>query len=54
MIALIQRVRESWVEVAAARVAAIGPGMLALIGVERGDREAQAQATAGLPHLCGC
>jgi len=43
MIALIQRVRESWVEVAAARVAAIGPGMLALIGVERGDREAQAQ-----------
>lgn len=42
MIALLQRVTEAWVTVAGERVGAIGPGLLAMIAVERGDREAQA------------
>jgi len=37
MIALIQRVREAEVRVGSERVAAIGRGVLALIGVQRGD-----------------
>lgn len=42
MIALIQRVTEARVEVAGRSVGAIGRGILALVGVERGDGEAQA------------
>jgi D-tyrosyl-tRNA(Tyr) deacylase len=42
MIALIQRVREAWVDVEGRRIALIGPGLLALIGVQRADREAEA------------
>ena len=40
MIALIQRVREARVEVAGAMVGAIGPGLLALIGVRKADARA--------------
>ena len=46
MIALIQRVTQARVEVAGAVVGEIGPGLLALIGVERGDAEAQAARLA--------
>lgn len=42
MIALIQRVAEARVEVGGETVGAIGRGILALIGVEKGDAEAQA------------
>jgi D-tyrosyl-tRNA(Tyr) deacylase len=42
VIALIQRVAEARVEVDGAVVGAIGRGILALVGVERGDGEAQA------------
>jgi D-tyrosyl-tRNA(Tyr) deacylase len=37
MIALLQRVTDANVTVAGQRIAAIGPGMLALVAVERGD-----------------
>jgi D-aminoacyl-tRNA deacylase len=43
VIALIQRVTEARVEVAGDVVGAIGRGILALVGVERGDGEAQAE-----------
>jgi D-tyrosyl-tRNA(Tyr) deacylase len=43
MIGLLQRVRRASVEVEGRRVAAIGTGLLVLIGVERGDSEAQAK-----------
>ncbi len=43
MIALIQRVTEARVEVAGAVIGAIGHGVLALVAVERGDGEAQAE-----------
>ena len=43
MIALIQRVTEARVEVDGDVVGAIGRGILALVGVERGDGEAQAE-----------
>ena len=43
MIALIQRVTEARVEVDGAVAGAIGRGILALIGVERGDGDAQAE-----------
>ena len=50
MIALIQRVSEARVEVAgetrSETIAAIGRGILALIGVERGDGEAEAARLA--------
>lgn len=42
MIALIQRVSEASVEVGGQIVGRIGPGVLALVGVEPGDGEAQA------------
>ena len=42
MIGLIQRVTEARVEVDGRPVGAIGRGILALVGVERGDTEAQA------------
>jgi len=42
MIALLQRVSEAAVRVDGETVGAIGPGILALIGVQRGDTEAQA------------
>lgn len=41
MIALIQRVREARVEVDGSTVGAIGPGLLALVAVERGDGQPQ-------------
>ncbi|HST46031.1 MAG TPA: D-aminoacyl-tRNA deacylase [Luteimonas sp.] len=46
MLALIQRVSEASVHVAGERVAAIGPGMLALVGIEPGDGDAQVQRMA--------
>ncbi|RMD77947.1 MAG: D-tyrosyl-tRNA(Tyr) deacylase [Gammaproteobacteria bacterium] len=42
MIGLLQRVSRAEVRVAGEQVAAIGPGLLVLVGVERGDGEAQA------------
>ncbi|MDX1467594.1 MAG: D-aminoacyl-tRNA deacylase, partial [Halomonas sp.] len=42
MKALIQRVRRASVEVDEREVGAIGPGLLALVGVEKGDDEAAA------------
>lgn len=41
MIGLLQRVRRADVEVAGETVAAIGPGLLVLVGVQREDGEAQ-------------
>lgn len=41
MLALIQRVTQARVEVDGETVGAIGPGLLALIGIEPGDGEAQ-------------
>ena len=46
MIALVQRVTEANVTVGGETVGAIGAGILALIGVERGDGEAEAQRLA--------
>jgi len=46
VIALIQRVTEARVAVAGETIGAIGPGLLALIGVERGDTGAQAERLA--------
>jgi D-tyrosyl-tRNA(Tyr) deacylase len=46
MIALLQRVTESWVEVDGQRVGEIGPGLLVLACAERGDSEAQADRLA--------
>ncbi|HEV2606356.1 MAG TPA: D-aminoacyl-tRNA deacylase [Xanthomonadaceae bacterium] len=43
MLALIQRVTRAEVRVAGETVGAIGPGLLALVAVEPGDGEAQAQ-----------
>ena len=43
MIALVQRVTEAHVEVDGRSVGQIGRGILALVGVERGDGEAQAE-----------
>lgn len=43
MIGLLQRVTEARVTVAAETVGAIGRGLLVLVGVERGDSEAQAE-----------
>jgi D-tyrosyl-tRNA(Tyr) deacylase len=46
LIALIQRVSEARVAVGGETVGAIGRGILALVGVERGDAEAQAARLA--------
>jgi len=46
VIALIQRVTEARVEVAGQTTGAIGRGILALVAVERGDTEAQAERLA--------
>jgi D-tyrosyl-tRNA(Tyr) deacylase len=46
LIALIQRVSNAAVHIEGIEVAAIGKGILALIGVERGDGEAEAQRLA--------
>jgi D-tyrosyl-tRNA(Tyr) deacylase len=46
VIALVQRVAEAKVTVGGDTVGAIGRGVLALIGVERGDGEAEAQRLA--------
>lgn len=43
MIGLLQRVTQARVEVAGETLGAIGEGLLALIGVERDDQEAQAE-----------
>lgn len=43
MIGLLQRVREARVIIEETTVSAIGQGLLVLVGVERGDSEAQAQ-----------
>lgn len=47
VIALLQRVTEAAVEVEGRTVAAIGPGLLVLVGVERGDGSQQARRLAG-------
>jgi D-tyrosyl-tRNA(Tyr) deacylase len=46
LIALIQRVTSARVEVAGETVGEIGPGILALVGVERGDGDEQAARLA--------
>ena len=46
MIALIQRVSSARVEVGGEEIALIGQGILALVGVERGDGEAEARRLA--------
>ncbi len=46
MIALVQRVTTASVAVGGDVVGAIGPGLLALIGVERGDGDAEARRLA--------
>jgi D-tyrosyl-tRNA(Tyr) deacylase len=46
MIGLLQRVHEAWVCVGGAEVARIGPGLLVLVGVERGDGPAEADRLA--------
>jgi D-aminoacyl-tRNA deacylase len=44
--ALVQRVSQAAVEVDGERVAQIGPGLLVLLGVRRGDTEAEADRLA--------
>ncbi len=51
MIALIQRVTEAAVDVDGETVGAIGAGLLALVAVQPGDGETQAQRL--LERLCG-
>jgi len=46
MIGLLQRVSEASVTIATERVAAIGPGLLVLVGIERGDAEPEADRLA--------
>lgn len=46
MIGLLQRVTEAAVRVGGSEIAAIGPGLVVLVGVERGDTEAQARRLA--------
>ena len=51
MIGLLQRVAEASVEVDGRRIAAIGPGLLVLVGVEKDDGHPQAERLAD--RLCG-
>jgi D-tyrosyl-tRNA(Tyr) deacylase len=46
VIALIQRVSEASVAIGGATIAQIGPGLLAFVGVERGDGESEAARLA--------
>lgn len=46
MIALVQRVTSASVAVGGETIGSIGPGILALVAVERGDGEAEAQRLA--------
>ena len=46
MRALVQRVSEAAVEVGSERIAAIGPGLLVLLGVARADGEQEADRVA--------
>ncbi|MBM4220538.1 MAG: D-tyrosyl-tRNA(Tyr) deacylase [Gammaproteobacteria bacterium] len=46
MIALLQRVKKASVSVAGRQVARIGPGLLVLVGIERGDGPVQASRLA--------
>lgn len=46
MIALLQRVREAWVDIADCRIAQCGAGLLVLVGVKKGDTEGQAKRLA--------
>lgn len=46
MLALIQRVSEACVRVDGMAIATIGPGLLALVGIERGDGDAQVRRMA--------
>ena len=43
MIGLLQRVTQAWVSVGETRIGEIGPGLMVLVGVERGDSADQAQ-----------
>ncbi len=43
MIGLLQRVTQAHVDIGGQRVGAIGPGLLVLVGVERGDNRPQAE-----------
>lgn len=43
MIGLLQRVTGATVTVAGEEIATIGPGLLVLVGIQRGDTEAQAE-----------
>ena len=54
MLALIQRVTEASVVVEGETVGAIGPGLLALVGVEPGDGEAQVAADGRTPARLPC
>lgn len=47
MLAVVQRVARAEVRVDGKSVGRIGPGLLALVAVERGDTEAQAERLAG-------
>ncbi|BBL74580.1 D-aminoacyl-tRNA deacylase [Methylomagnum ishizawai] len=47
MLAVVQRVARAEVRVDGESVGRIGPGLLALVAVERGDTEAQAERLAG-------
>ncbi len=52
MRAVVQRVQEAWVKVAAEEVARIGPGLLVLVGVAAGDGPADvAYLAQKLAHL---
>jgi D-aminoacyl-tRNA deacylase len=46
LIALVQRVSRASVHIDGEEVAAVGKGLLALVGVERGDSDAEAQRLA--------
>jgi D-tyrosyl-tRNA(Tyr) deacylase len=46
VIGLLQRVKRASIDVAGAQIATIGPGLLVLIGVERGDSPAVAERLA--------